>query len=468
MSPIAAQAIAAYAKNPLPELAAAQFKVNGGLTFAGASGAPRELWDTRRTNFAPRLGLAWTVTRDTVLRAGYGLFYVPLGADRTNPNLTGYSLTTGLNASLDNGQTYVATLANPFPNGIPPAPGASQGLATYLGRNIGFFRTDNVSPYMQRWSLGIQRQLPKMFFVDITYLGNRGTRLAANRQYDPIPNGALSRSAVRDQPAIDFLSATFPNPFFPLPGSNIAGTAVARSQLLRPYPQFTSITANDPQGYSWYHSLQAVGERRFQQGFTFQMNYTWSKMMEATGYLNGGDAMPEKVISDLDRTHRFSMSGIWELPFGRGAGPLMRQVAGGWQLQSTAQMNTGAPLAFGNVIVLPGASVAASGAQTLDAWFNTAAFNRDSAQQLASNLRAVSSRFGGVRAPGVQIWDISAVKNFTFAEKWRVQFRAEALNAMNHSNLNPPTLDPTSTLFGKVTSTPGYPRFLHFGLKLTY
>jgi Carboxypeptidase regulatory-like domain/TonB dependent receptor len=474
-NPIAAQAIAAYAKSPLPELAASQFKVNGGLTFAGANGQPRELWATSKTNFAPRVGLAWTPLKSTVLRAGYGLFYVPLGADRTNANQTGYTLVTSLTASLDNGQTYVASLANPFPNGWPAPPGNSQGLSTFLGRNVSFFKTDTVNPYMQRWSFSIQQQLPKLFLLDITYLGNRGTRLAANRQYDPIPNSALSKSMVRDQATINFLNATFSNPFFPLPGSNIAGTTVARSQLLRPYPQFTGITGDDPQGYSWYHSLQVVGERRFRQGYTFQANYTWSKMMEATGYLNGGDAMPEKVISDLDRTHRFSLSGIYELPFGKGkkylaaAHPALRHVAGGWQLQLTAQMNSGMPLAFGNSQLLTDIGTVPLGSgQTLDRWFNTAAFNRDSTQQLASNVRTLSTRFAGVRAPGVQVWDISAVKNFSIHEKWRVQFRAEMLNAMNHSNLNPPNLDPASTLFGSITSTPGYPRFLHLGLKIIY
>jgi len=475
VSPIAAQAIAAYAKNPLPELPASQFKVNGGLTFAGVGGQPRGLWEKSKTNFAPRIGLAWTPLTNTVIRAGYGVFYVPLGADRSAAIQSGFSLATSLTASLDNGQTYVALLSNPFPDGWPAPPGASQGLATFLGRPVSFFRPNTVNPYMQRWSLGIQQQLPYQVLLDVSYIGNRGTRLAANRQWDPIPNSVLSTSPVRDNNTINVLTATFPNPFYPLPGSNIAGTTVARSQLLRPYPEFTSITADEPQGYSWYHSLQVVAERRFRQGFTMQGNYTWSKMMEATGYLNGGDAMPEKVISDLDRSHRFAMSAIYELPFGTGkrflgsGHPVVRQAVGGWQLQMTGQMNVGAPLAFGNALLVADIrDVALGSGQTLDRWLNTSAFNTNSAAQLASNLRTLSTRFSGVRGPGVEIWDISAVKNFTIREKWRVQFRAEALNAMNHSNLNPPNLDPTSTLFGKITSTPGYPRFIHFGLKLNY
>ena len=186
--------------------------------------------------------------------------------------------------------------------------------------------------------------------------------------------------------------------------------------------------------------------------------------------------MPEKVISDLDRTQRLSLSGIYELPFGKGrkylasSHPAIRQVIGGWQVQMTGQINVGPPLAFGNVqLVSDIANVPLTGSgQTLDRWFNTSAFNRDPSQTLGSNLRIVSSRFAGARAPGVEVLDISGVKNFSIREKWRVQFRAELLNALNHSNLNGPNVDPTSTVFGAITSTPGYPRFLHLGLKITY
>lgn len=474
-NPIASLAIANYAKNPLPELAASQFQVKGGLTFAGTGGQPRALYDGAKTNFAPRIGLAWSPLQHTVIRTGYGVFFVPTGADRASAIQSGFSQTTSLTSSLDNGQTYVASVGNPFPALFATPPGASQGLATFLGRNVTFFNPRAVNPYMQRWSFGIQQELPKQVLIDISYVGNRGTRLSANRQYDAIPNSVLSTTGVRDDATNSFLTASFLNPFYPLPGSNIAGTTVARSQLLRPYPEFTSITGNEPQGFSWYHSLQVVAERRFNRGFSLQGNYTWSKFMEATGYLNGGDAIPAKVISDLDRAHRISISGIYELPFGKGktflssAKPAVRQVVEGWQFQFTGQVNTGPPLNFGNLLlVAPITSVGDGQGQSLDRWFNVDAFNRNSAQQLVSNLRTLSTRSSGARAPGVQDWDISAVKNFMLHEKWRLQFRAEALNALNHSNLNAPNTDPTSTLFGKVTSTPGYPRFIHFGLKLYY
>jgi hypothetical protein len=329
---------------------------------------------------------------------------------------------------------------------------------------------------MQRYSFGVQQQLPGDLLFDVSYIGNRGTRLGATKQYDGIPLNLLSKSLSRDQQTINYLSSQVPNPFYPLPGSNIAGTNVARNQLLRPYPHFTSLSAGEPQGYSWYHSLQTTLEKRLRAGFTFQFNYTYSKMMEATDFLNDADPLPAKVISDLDRTHRTALSGIYELPFGpgkkylAGANGFVKHAAGGWQLQAVWQTNTGQAIGFGNSILTAGiGAVPLKGSeQTLDRWFNTAAFNRNAAEQLQFNVVTMSARFSGVRAAGVDVWDISGVKNFTLTEKLRMQFRAEFLNAMNHSNLAGPNTAPTNSLFGRVTATTGYPRYIHFGLKLIY
>ncbi len=475
-NPESARVIANYARNPLPELPVSQFKLNGGLLFAGAGGLSRQLWSADKSNFSPRIGIAWNVRKNTVVRAGYGLFYVPLGSDRQSVNQSGYSQRTNLVSSTDNGQTYIASLSNPFPSGWPSPPGSSQGLATDVGRGVSFFPDSQVNGYMQRYSFGIQQQLPKDFFFDVSYVGNRGSSLAVSRQFTAIPNSLLSTSPSRDQQTINYLSSQVPNPFYPLPGTNIAGVNVARSQLLRPYPHFTSLTSSRPEGASWYHSLQTTFERRFRQGFTFQFNYTFSKMIEANGFLNDGDANPERVISDLDRTHRWALSGIYELPFGPGrpylasSNAFVRQLAAGWQLQAVWQANTGQPIGFGNALLLSTIDNVklSGGEQTLDRWFNTAAFNRNPNEQLASNLQVLSTRFSEIRAPGVDTWDISAVKNFLITEKWRLQFRAEFLNAMNHSNLAAPNTAPTNTLFGRITATSGSPRYIHFGLKLIY
>ncbi len=466
-NPIDATARANYAANPIPEIPAAQFRALGGLTFAGTASQPRTLWQADRNNFAPRIGLAWTPRKRTVVRTGYGVYFVPLGVDRTSVNQSGYSVRNALVPSLNNGLSFSASLSNPFPNGFAQPLGASGGLGTDTGRSISFFNPAPVNGYMQRYSFGVQQELPGEVLLDASYVGNRGTKLGVTRQLNPVPNQYLSTSATRDQATIDRLSQQVRNPFFPLlAGTDLAAQTVARSQLLRPFPQYSGVSVDQSIGYSWYHSLQLQGERRFRRGFTMQVSYTWSKFMEATGFLNGGDVQLEKVISDLDRLHRITGSGIWELPFGPNRNWILR----GWQLQAVWQRNSGAPLGFGNALLTGDIRNAAvdGGAQTLDNWFNTTVFNRVAAQQLASNVRTMSSRFSGVRAPGQETWDISGVKNIQFRERYKIQFRAEFLNAFNKSNLAAPNTDPVNTLFGRVTATSGFPRQIHLGLKLLF
>ena len=118
-NPIAAQAIANYAANPIAQIPASQFRVNGGLTFAGVNGVPAALWATPKTDFMPRFGLAYQITPQTVLRGGYGLFEAPIGVVSTSVNQTGFSQTTTMVPTVDNIH-YVASLSNPFPTGLIP------------------------------------------------------------------------------------------------------------------------------------------------------------------------------------------------------------------------------------------------------------------------------------------------------------------------------------------------------------
>jgi Carboxypeptidase regulatory-like domain len=476
-SPLAAQAIANYAQNPIRQIAASQFRVNGGLTFAGLNGVPRELWDNSHLDFAPRVGLAWEPLSNTVIRAGYGIFYVPLGVDRNAVNQTGFTTSTTLNPTLDNGLTFVASLANPFPNGLAAPLGAKGGLLTGLGQAVSFFPPTMRSAYMQRFSLGLQRHLPKRISLDVTYAGTHGAHLAASRQYDAVPAAYLSTSPFRDQTTINALTAQVANPFYPLlPATNLASTTVAVSQLLRPYPQLTGITANDPCGYSLYDGLQVLSERRFANGFTLQFNWTWSKFIDGTSFRNDSDPLPERVISDLDRTHVVHTSGIYELPLGRGkrffsaAHGITRVLADGWQLEGGMQYNSGQALGFGDALLIaPIQDVALpSGQQTIAQWFNVAAFDRKSADQLANNLVTLSTRLSGVRGPSVEIWNLSGLKNFFLTEEWKLQFRSEFLNAFNHTVLANPNTSPTSSAFGSITAASSQPRFIHFGLKLSF
>ena len=165
--------------------------------------------------------------------------------------------------------------------------------------------------------MGFQYELPWGFVVDSAYVGNRGTRLAVTRNYNATQNKYLSTLPTRDTATINFLSQQFPSPFVGL--NPVFGNTMSREQLLRAYPEFsTAVNVEEPIGYSWYHSLQTKAEKRFAHGLTFQLAYTWSKQMDATEFLNGGDPLPYETISGFDRSHRIAASGIVESPFGKG------------------------------------------------------------------------------------------------------------------------------------------------------
>ena len=133
--PIAAAAMAAYARNPTPEIPANQFKVAGGVNFAGVGGNPETVWNQDANNFMPRVGVAYQVTPGTVVRVSYGLFYAFMGVRRGDVIQNGFSATTNLIPTLD-GVTYIANSANPFPTGILEPTGASLGAQTFLGRGF--------------------------------------------------------------------------------------------------------------------------------------------------------------------------------------------------------------------------------------------------------------------------------------------------------------------------------------------
>jgi hypothetical protein len=477
-SPIQAQALANYARSPIPEVPVNQFKALGGLTFAGVNGQPRTLWKENQNLFMPRFGFAYSLTPKTVVRGGYGLFFDALGVTNVHVNQTGFSRSTDLVTSVDNGLTYAATLTNPFPRGFLLPAGASGGLATNLGQGISFFNEDTTSSYMQRWQLAVQRELLSNSLIEISYVGNRGTRMQVTRDLNPVPARYLSVSPVRDQETINYLGAQVANPFYPLlPQTSLAGTTVPRSQLLRPYPHFSGVSTTENIGYSWYHSLQVRLERRFSAGLSASLSYTWSKTMEALSFLNSTDARPEEVISSQDRTHRTAVTWLYELPFGRGkhwAGPsnaVVSTLIGGWQLQGIYTAQSGAALGFGNAIFvgdlhnipLP------KNQRTVNRWFNTdAGFERNSQRQLASNLRTFPSRFSGIRADGPNNWDLSVLKNTHLTERTELQFRAEAINALNHPQFTAPNTTPTSTAFGTVTGEFAWPRVIQFGLKVLF
>jgi hypothetical protein len=149
----------------------------------------------------------------------------------------------------------------------------------------------------------------------------------------------------------NFLTANVTNPFQGLlPGTSFNGTTVQRQQLLRPFPEFGRIRTRRNDGKSIYHAGQFRVERRFTRGFTLLTSYTWSKTMEEVTFLNESDTNYERRIGEGDIPHRVVVSGIWELPFGRGrrfgtdSNGFVDAFIGGWQFQGIYQYQSGRPI----------------------------------------------------------------------------------------------------------------------------
>src|SRR5262249_10158688 len=154
-----------------------------------------------------------------------------------------------------------------------------------------------------------------------------------------------------------------------IPGQGLNGSTTSRSQLLRPFPQFTGVTGQRNDASSNFHSAQFRAEKRFHSGYTLLASYTYSRWLRKTDFLNATDTVYDERFDDNDVKTRLVVSGIWELPFGKGRrwGTSWRGIAdgilGGWQAQGIYQAQGGRPLLFGDNILFRGdtRSVALSG-----------------------------------------------------------------------------------------------------------
>ncbi len=483
IQPIEAAARAKYAATPTQEVPVSQFNVRGGLLFPGVNGAGRGLYETPKKNFMPRVGFAYKLNEKTVVRGGYGIFFGFLGQRRGDVNQIGFSTNTAMNVTTNNGVTFNETLSNPFQGGLSVPRGAADGAQTFLGQSVSFFNPRPLSPYNQRYELSVQRELPGGWVAELAYVGNRGTHIEVGRNLNVTPQRYLSKSLTRDNDTNNYLSALLPNPFAGLMPSNaiseLRGTNIARARLLRPFPQFDAVNTTTNEGYSWYHSMQANMNKRFSKGYTLGMSYTFSKFMEAIEFLNGDDPRPVEVISGSDRPHRFSASGIYELPFGKGrsyfagVNKAASYVISGWQISSVYQYQSGAPIGFGNLFFNGNfRDIALSGdEQSLSRWFNTSAgFVTASAAQPVNNVRTFPLRFPFVRTDSINNLDFSLQKKTEIFENKNVEFRADLLNALNHVLFPGPTTGVTSAAFGQIVASAqaNYARRVQLTLKFTF
>jgi hypothetical protein len=283
------------------------------------------------------------------------------------------------------------------------------------------------------------------------------------------------------------LTASVPNPFVnKLPGTNLNAATTTLQQLLRPYPQFTGITeGNIPMGKSWYNSIQLRVDKRMSKGLNLRAAYTHSRWLEAVQYLNNQDPTtqtPQRTLAATDTPHRLTLSGNWELPLFRHTHGVAGIFLKGWQANGVYVVQTGFPLATPSGYYSSGVDPSLSN-PTLARYFNTCTAtvsgvrtNCASAsepvafiQQPAMTLRTLSLRFPSIRPPRVPSVDVSMFKAFILRERLRLQFRAEAFNAINGAQFGNPSTSLGSNTAGVYTLTQvNDSRNLQLALKLVW
>jgi hypothetical protein len=455
----------------------------------------RDFWNNYAKALQPRAGGAYQITPKTVLRAGWGLYMIPFGVDGLSQ--PGFSQTTSIVPTLDSGLTFGASLANPFPNGILQPAGSSAGLATYLGQSLSFTPPRQTGK-VQRWQVGLQRELPGRTVVEVIYAGTRGYDMTIATDMNALPAKYLSTSTVRDQPTIDFLTAKIANPMAGLLGStSLSGSTVSRSQILLPYPQFTSINTERYDGSTSYEGIEVRASHRFHTGFTLNGSYSHSRLYERLSLLNATDVSPENRVSGEDRPNRFTINGIWDLPFGKGRrfgkswNRFADTVFGGWQLTGVYVRQSGRPIGVGDVYFTgdPNSLAATYDKNKLNQpifdisqfYFHDAAVQTNGVDdpvkqradpriQLANNIRTLPSMFPNFRGDRVWQLDSSLIKTVRVTERLKVQVRGESINTLNQVQFNNPGTSPTSASFGLIAASSQLnpPRTTQLGIKIVY
>ena len=458
----------------------------GIVRLVGRDGASRYQTDADRNNLAPRTGFAWHFTKSMVLRGSYGIAYYPgSGGIGSAPS------------DLGGGGFLTATSVNLVGSGTPPAapntppPGASlrspfnsgyfEPPATAVGGSVTTAFRDLETPYAHMWNVSLQRELPWRMIGEAAYVGTRHEKLWINRSRNAIPSEALAQGTVLD--------ALVPNPFAGIirTGDALLTAATTRaSQLLKPYPHYVGVTRfRDTVGDSWYRAMTLRLEKRASQGLTYQVSYTWSQEEDTVPERFGGrgsvvidpnDLSKSKAVAEDDRTHVVSSYFIWEFPIGPGQRWLnhgwLAHVIGGWRLGGIGTFASGRPLVISGVTASNGVSTGLgahanlvadpklpSGEQSLDRWFNTAAFTQPAPFTFGTGART----YPDVRGSKVRRLDLLLSRLQKLGAS-TIELRVEAQNALNTPQFGEPVSSLTDSNFGRVI-TGGGERRLQLGAR---
>jgi len=489
--------------------------VRGDVEFVNsATRSSRNGINTNWKEFQPRVGFAYRLTNRTVIRGGYGIFFIPgyveydLGPNIDFANSIGTSTLTSVDGGLTpcvnpsptgcvGGPTY--NLSNPYPSGITQPPGRSPNIKNIaLGQWFWMDFPNTPFGYNQQWNLNVQRELPDGFLIDLAYAGSKGTHLPDFAQeINALPDKYLSLGS--------HMWDTVPNPFFGLitNGTYLSAPTTFLGQLLLPYPQYSGVNINASAfGSSIYHSFQAKAEKRLQGGGSLLVAYTASKLitngdidsliswLDAGGYgniQNWNNLKGERSLSVFDVPQRLVVSYVLDLPFGHGkrflsatSGPVNKLV-GGWGIEGVTTFQRGIPLNFG----LAGGTIGPNNGQRpnkngsgvlsgspesrLNQWFDTSVFSVPTPYTYGTESRVDSV----LRTQGINNFDFALFKttNFGPENKLGIQFRAEFFNLFNKPQFGPPATtccQPDQPSFGVVSSQVNEPRLIQFALRFLF
>ena len=414
-------------------------------------------------NWDPRIGLAYDpfANHKTSIRASFGMFHNVVYSRDLNYWLQPPFLTATQTSA--QGLAYPLLFSNLGPGNNSITVPTNGSLSITNGDYYGVHST----PYQMQWNLNIQREVMENTVFTIGYVGSHNLHMFIQRDFNyPIP---------------------FIGPSGRLTFSNASGVPNPRLD-----PQYNSLQMADNLADSHYHALQTSLDHRFSHGWQTQVSYTFSKSIDngsGTYGLDGGgiasnpfNVALDRGLSNFNRTNNFRLSGTYSIP-GRFNG-FFGQIVNGWQLTGVFGYLSGAPAnpasATNRVFTGTGSNTGRpdfvsgcnlySGFQTLNAWFNTACF--------ALQPQGTYGNAGRDIIIGPNLWNLddSLTKDFKvtkISEQFRVQFRAEAFNILNHPSFQ----NPNTTIFagtalnasaGKITATNSSPRQIQLALKIVF
>jgi hypothetical protein len=455
------------------------------LEYLGRGGQPRAARQLHKLNFGPRLGIVSRLNDRTVARAGYGIVFIEQ-AGITTPFTTPVFpfLQTVSQRTLDNIVPAFVLSAGPRVEPIPLTPSAGLGQGVFaVDRDLG-------SGYVQQWNVSLQRELTKNIAVETAYAGSKITRVG-------IPDTNINQLTVDQLALRDTLLERVPNPFFGVipRSSSLGDPTIPRGQLLRPYPQYTTVSLyRNNVGTTIYHGFYVKAEQRLSHGLTYLVSYTRSMLKDDASSVFDASILTgpvanypvadsfnrrlERDYSTGDIPHLLAASVVWDLPYGSGRGReahgLLGVVLNGWTLSGILTLQSGVPIAvtqatnnnafagFGTQRPnLVGDPELPSGERTVARWFDTSAFAN------APQFTIGSASRNPVRGPSFRNLDVALSRRVSLTTGKAVELRLEAFNVTNTPPLGAPNGTFGSAAFGSITAA-GDPRVLQLGVKFTF